>query len=128
MYSRKKIVKIVRGTTTPRVVEMLRRAGAKEIHMRICAPPIKHPCHFGIDMATQWELIASRQEIDEIRQHIGADSLAYLDIDGLIHAVEQPRTPFAPPASRANTHACQLQMDKLFERVCRRGKRAGRRR
>ena len=53
---------IVRGTTTPKVVEMLRKAGAKEVHMRICAPPIRHPCHFGIDMATQWELIASRQE------------------------------------------------------------------
>jgi amidophosphoribosyltransferase len=50
---------IVRGTTTPKVVEMLRRAGAKEVHMRICAPPIMHPCHFGIDMATQWSSSAS---------------------------------------------------------------------
>ena len=116
---------IVRGTTTPRVVEMLRRAGAKEIHMRICAPPIKHPCHFGIDMATQWELIASRQEIDEIRQHIGADSLAYLDIDGLMNAVEQPRDTFCTACFTGEyPMPVQLQMDKLvFERVGRRGKR-----
>ena len=59
---------IVRGTTTPKVVEMLRNAGATEVHMRICAPPIMHPCHFGIDMATQWELIASHKEIEQIRQ------------------------------------------------------------
>ncbi|MCI0819325.1 MAG: amidophosphoribosyltransferase, partial [Chloroflexi bacterium] len=77
---------IVRGTTTPKVVEMLRNAGAASIHMRVCAPPIVHPCHFGIDMATQWELIAAHQEIEDIRQHIGADSLAYLSLDGLMRA------------------------------------------
>jgi amidophosphoribosyltransferase len=116
---------IVRGTTTPRVVEMLRRAGAKEVHMRICAPPIKHPCHFGIDMATKWELIASRQDIDEIRQHIGADSLAYLDIDGLMNAVEQPRNSFCTACFTGDyPMPVQLQMDKLvFERVGRRGRR-----
>src|SRR3990172_6510389 len=79
---------IVRGTTTPKVVEMLRKAGAKEVHLRICTPPIKHPCHFGIDMATQWELIASHNEIEEIRQHIGADRLSYVTIEALMRAVE----------------------------------------
>jgi len=116
---------IVRGTTTPRVVEMLRRAGAREVHMRVCAPPIRHPCHFGIDMATQWELIASRQTIEEIRRHIGADSLAYLDIDGLMRAVEQPRDTFCTACFTGDyPMPVQLQMDKLvFERVGRRGRR-----
>ncbi len=116
---------IVRGTTTPKVVEMLRKAGAKEVHMRICAPPIRHPCHFGIDMATQWELIASRHEIDEICGHIGADSLAYLTIDGLMQAVEQPKDSFCTACFTGEyPMPVQLQMDKLvFERVGRKGKR-----
>jgi amidophosphoribosyltransferase len=116
---------IVRGTTTPKVVEMLRNAGAKEVHMRICAPPIRHPCHFGIDMATQWELIASRQGVEDIREHIGADSLAYLTLDGLMRAVEQPKSSFCTACfSGEYPMPVQLQMDKLvFERVGRRGKR-----
>ena len=116
---------IVRGTTTPKVVEMLRKAGAREVHMRICAPPIMHPCHFGIDMATQWELIASSQSVEDIRRHIGADSLAYLDIDGLMNAVEQPRNSFCTACFTGEyPMPVQLQMDKLvFERVGRRGRR-----
>ncbi len=116
---------IVRGTTTPKVVEMLRRAGAKEVHMRICAPPIRHPCHFGIDMATKWELIASRHSIEGIREHIGADSLAYLSIDGLMRAVEQPESSFCTACFTGDyPMPVQLQMDKLvFERAGRGGKR-----
>ena len=116
---------IVRGTTTPKVVEMLRKAGAKEVHMRICAPPIRHPCHFGIDMATQWELIAAKQEIEQIRQHIGADSLAYLTIEGLMSAVEQPKDSFCTACFTGEyPMPVQLQMDKLvFERAGRGGKR-----
>ena len=116
---------IVRGTTTPKVVEMLRKAGAREVHMRICAPPVRHPCHFGIDMATQWELIASRQSVEEIRQHIGADSLAYLSIEGLMDAVEQPKSSFCTACFTGEyPMPVQLQMDKLvFERVGRKGKR-----
>ena len=116
---------IVRGTTTPKVVEMLRKAGAKEVHMRICAPPIRHPCHFGIDMATQWELIAAKHEIEEIRQHIGADSLAYLTIEGLMSAVEQPKDSFCTACFTGEyPMPVQLQMDKLvFERAGRGGKR-----
>ena len=78
---------IVRGTTTPQVIRLLRRAGAKEVHMRICAPPIRYPCFFGVDMATHWELIAAQKTIPEVRDFIGADSLGYLSIDGLIKAV-----------------------------------------
>ena len=65
---------IVRGTTTPHVVGLLRSAGAKEVHLRVCAPPIISPCHFGVDMATKSELVAAHKEIEEIRQFVDADS------------------------------------------------------
>ena len=78
---------IVRGTTTPKVIRMLRRAGVKEVHMRICAPPIRYPCFFGVDMATRWELIAAQKTVPQIKNYIGADSLGYLSIEGLIRAV-----------------------------------------
>ncbi|MBM3165985.1 MAG: amidophosphoribosyltransferase, partial [Chloroflexi bacterium] len=85
---------IVRGTTTPRVMSMLRRAGAKEVHLRICAPPIRYPCFFGVDMATKWELIAAQKTIPEIRDFIGADSLGYLSIAGLLESVDLPQDIF----------------------------------
>ena len=75
---------IVRGTTTPHVVNLLRRAGAAEIHMRVCAPPIKHPCYMGVDMATRQELIAANLTVEEIRQTIGADTLGFLAVEGLM--------------------------------------------
>lgn len=77
---------IVRGTTTPRIVSLLREAGAKEVHLRITSPPIKHPCYLGVDMATYDELIAANYTIEEIRQKTGADSLGYLSLEGLIEA------------------------------------------
>jgi amidophosphoribosyltransferase len=81
---------IVRGNTTRPIVELLRRAGAREIHMRISSPPIKHPCFMGVDMATYEELIAHRFSVEEIRQKIGADSLGYLSLEGMIRAVRRP--------------------------------------
>ncbi len=78
---------IVRGTTTPRVISLLRKAGAKEVHLRICAPPIRYPCFFGVDMATRWELVAAQRSVAEITDCIGADSLGYLSLEGLIQAV-----------------------------------------
>jgi amidophosphoribosyltransferase len=80
---------IVRGTTTPRVIQLLRRAGAREVHMRITTPPIVSPCFFGVDMATKAELIAANHSIEEIRQHIGADSLGFLSLEGLNRATGQ---------------------------------------
>ena len=59
---------IVRGTTTPKVINLLRKAGAKEVHMRVCAPPIRHPCFFGVDMASRWELIAAHKSVEEVRE------------------------------------------------------------
>ena len=105
---------IVRGTTTPKVVGLLRRAGAKEVHMRICAPPIRYPCFFGVDMATRAELIASHKTVPEVRDFIGADSLGYLSIDGLIKAVALPRDIFCLACFTGDYPIpVQLQMDKL---------------
>lgn len=77
---------IVRGTTTPRIVQLLREAGAKEVHVRVTSPPIKHPCYLGVDMATYDELIAANYTVDQIREKIGADSLGYLSLEGLVQA------------------------------------------
>jgi amidophosphoribosyltransferase len=78
---------IVRGNTTRQIVQMLRDAGATEVHMRISAPPIKHPCHYGIDMSTREEMIAHERSVDEIARELGCDSLAYLSLDGVYEAV-----------------------------------------
>jgi len=82
---------IVRGTTTPRIVKLLREAGAREVHLRITSPPIKHPCYLGVDMATYDELIAANHSIDEIRGIAGADSLGYLSLKGLVAASGRKR-------------------------------------
>jgi len=74
---------IVRGTTSPKIVKMLRDVGAREVHMRISCPPTANPCHYGINMPTREELIASDHDLEQIREFVGADSLAYLSIDGL---------------------------------------------
>ncbi len=82
---------IVRGNTSAPTVELLRRAGAREVHMRISSPPIKHPCFMGVDMATYGELIAHRMTIEEIRQHVGADTLGFLSMEGMIKALNRPK-------------------------------------
>ncbi len=105
---------IVRGTTTPHIVSLLRRAGAKEVHVRICAPPIRYPCLFGIDMATRRELIAARKSVPEICEWIGADSLGYLSIEGLIEAIGLPRETFCLSCFTGEYPIpVQLEMDKL---------------
>jgi len=78
---------IVRGTTSRKIVDMIRGAGAREVHMRISSPPTKGPCHYGIDTPTREELIASSRTVDEIRQFVGADSLGYLSLEGLHESV-----------------------------------------
>lgn len=78
---------IVRGTTMPNIVSLLRDSDAQEVHVRVAAPPIQHPCHFGIDMSSYDELIATDHSIDEIRERVGADSLAYLSVEGLRRVV-----------------------------------------
>lgn len=78
---------IVRGHTTAQLVQLLREGGAAEVHVRVASPPIRHPCFMGIDMATYEELIAHRLDVEGICRYIGADSLAYLSLPGLIQAV-----------------------------------------
>jgi amidophosphoribosyltransferase len=81
---------IVRGTTTRVKMNQLREAGAKEIHLRISCPPIRHPCYFGVDFATRDQLIAHEKSVEEIRAYLGVDSLHYLSIEGLLSVMKHP--------------------------------------
>jgi amidophosphoribosyltransferase len=85
---------IVRGTTTRQVVQALREAGAARVHTRITCPPIMWPCFYGIDMSTRQELVAADLSVEQIRAYIGADSLGYLSLDGMVAATAGPRDAF----------------------------------
>ncbi|MCX7623127.1 MAG: amidophosphoribosyltransferase [Thermomicrobium sp.] len=85
---------IVRGTTSRPIVELLKQAGAREVHMRVHSPPIKWPCYLGVDMATRDELIAAHLSVEEIGKAIGADSIGYLSLEGLFRAIGLPRNRF----------------------------------
>src|SRR5438067_3921796 len=78
---------IVRGTTSRRIIDVLRRAGAREVHLRVSSPPMRFPCFMGVDIGSSKQLVAANRSVDEVRQFIGADSLAYLSIPGLMRAV-----------------------------------------
>ena len=81
---------IVRGTTSRKIVRLIRGAGAREVHLRISCPPTISPCYYGVDTPTERELIAANHSIDEIREYVDADSLAYLSLEGLRKAVADP--------------------------------------
>jgi amidophosphoribosyltransferase len=83
---------IVRGNTQRALVRMLREAGALEVHVRIASPPVRWPCFYGIDFASRAELVANGADLDGIRRLIGADSLGYVSLEGLIASSEQPKT------------------------------------
>jgi len=77
---------IVRGTTSRKIVRMVRQAGAREVHVRISSPPIQWPCYYGIDTPNRKELIGSSHRVDEIQRYLSADSLGYLSLDGMLKA------------------------------------------
>jgi len=105
---------IVRSTTITRVIRMLRRAGAAEVHVRVASPPIKSTCHFGVDMATMSELIAANKTVDEITEYIGADSLAYLSVEGLLRAVRATENAYCTGCFTGNYPIpVQLEMNKM---------------
>ncbi len=120
---------IVRGTTTPRIVALLREAGAREVHLRITSPPIKHPCYLGVDMATYDELIAANYTVEQIRERTGADSLGYLSLEGLIASVgrsreemclgcligEYPNVPRRPPSAEGEGLAPPIRQDRMVQ-------------
>ncbi len=89
---------IVRGTTSRKLVKLIREAGAKEVHMRISSPPIISPCYYGIDMPTKKELIASNRSVSSIRTYLGVDSLGYLSMDGMLSLAALPKSEYC--------HAC----------------------
>jgi amidophosphoribosyltransferase len=93
---------IVRGNTTRQIVQMLRDAGAREVHMRISSPPIKWPCFYGIDMPDQNELIGATMDVESIRDHVGADSLAYLSLEGMLNATQVPTDGFCTACFSSN--------------------------
>ena len=105
---------IVRGNTTRKIVRMLFDAGAAEVHVRVSSPPVISQCYYGIDFADEDELIASSRTVEEIREHIGATSLAYLSLEGLQESTRRPRVgdvprlPHAglPDGSRATARSC----------------------
>jgi amidophosphoribosyltransferase len=108
---------IVRGTTTPRIVRLLRDAGAREVHLRISAPPIVHPCYLGVDMATYAELIAANLSVPQICERVGADSLGYLSIENLVASTGRDKRDFCLgclngryPSRPASSHG-NLQSD-----------------
>lgn len=109
---------IVRGTTTPRIVSLLRDAGAREVHLRITSPPIVHPCYLGVDMATHDELIAANLTVPQICERLGADSLGYLNIESLVASTGRERRDFCLgclngryPSRPADSHG-NLQSDR----------------
>jgi amidophosphoribosyltransferase len=88
---------VVRGTTSQKIVNLMREAGAREVHMRISSPPITHPDFYGIDTPSKTQLLAANHDLEEMRQLIGADSLAFLSVDGIYRSVGyEARDPRAP--------------------------------
>lgn len=108
---------IVRGNTISPIIKLLKDSGAKEVHIRVASPPIKHPCYMGINIPTKEELIANRPEFQDLAGYIGANSVVYLSVEGLTSAVREgikqgkdPQNGFngvnTHPASRGHCTAC----------------------
>ena len=97
---------IVRGTTSEKIVRSLKNAGAAEVHVRVSSPPFRHTCHYGTDIDSEENLIANKMSIDEICKKIGADSLAYISIEGLKKACSKCKIPFCTECFTKDTPVC----------------------
>ena len=116
---------IVRGTTTRGKMGALRRAGAKEIHLRVACPPIRHPCFYGIDFPSREELIANEKAVEQVRDYLGIDSLQYLSLKGMLDCVKGPADHYCtacwsenypiPVNQATNKHAFERYQLKMFE-------------
>ena len=104
---------IVRGSTTRQIVQMLFDAGAAEVHVRISSPPIISPCFYGIDLASEDEMIAAGNTVEGVREAIGATTLAYLSLDDCRRPLDDRKRPFAAPVSRRNTRRVPDDATKL---------------
>jgi amidophosphoribosyltransferase len=111
---------IVRGNTTRQIIGMLRDAGALEVHLRISAPPIRHPCHYGVDMSTREEMVAHDRTVDEVARELRADSLAYLSLEGLYEAIGLTRATHCDacftgeyPLERSDTGRGKYALEEL---------------
>jgi len=93
---------IMRGTTMRKIIKMFRNAGAREIHVRISAPPTKYPCFYGIDIPTHKELIASTHSIEEIRKYLRVDSIEYMTVETLMDSIKRPEMKFCCACFDAN--------------------------
>jgi amidophosphoribosyltransferase len=113
---------LIRGTTSRRIIEVLRQAGAREVHIRVSSPPMRFPCFMGVDIGSTKQLVAANRTVDEVRQFIGADSLAYLSIPALMRAVGHGTIDQFCRACFDGAYPVpvpqQLEMDKMaFEEV-----------
>ncbi|HQR37890.1 MAG TPA: amidophosphoribosyltransferase, partial [Blastocatellia bacterium] len=107
---------IVRGTTSRKIVNMVRQAGATEVHLRISCPPTVAPCFFGVDTPNREQLIASSRTVEEIREFVGADSLGYLSLEGLLAACGDPRDTMYCTACYTNRYPIPVTSDAKTER------------
>lgn len=104
---------VVRGTTTRGKMQSLRNAGAREIHLRVASPPIRHPCHYGIDFPSRVELIAHERSVEQVREFLGVDSLAYLSLDAMLACVRPPAEHFC---TACFTGRYPMAIDAEFEK------------
>jgi amidophosphoribosyltransferase len=106
---------IIRGTTSRKIVRMVRGAGAKEVHLRISCPPTISPCFYGVDTPSKRDLIAANKSVEEIRQYIEADSLAYLSLEGLLKSCEgEPKTGYCTACYTGNYPTQWVDVDEIL--------------
>jgi amidophosphoribosyltransferase len=104
---------IVRGTTSEKIVQSLKNAGAREVHIRISSPPFRYTCHYGTDIDNEENLIANKMSLDEICNKIGADSLGYISLEGLKKACGKCSLPFCTACFTGNKNCPRTKKDDL---------------